>query len=709
MKPPFQVDFVLDQASVKVGSKLTGKIVLPNEAVSNSTKAGSIKAIQIHFLGWEETKATHVDKMHHTEGIDDHRNHRVVVRDKRDVCSLLLFEKYYTKGKSVDQIIPIDIRLPKDLPPSLRLSFAEAFGLQEPKPSPLSFVHVAEIGSINFITGDRSPDYAQIMYKVQVSIERRGFLKRKLNFDKVVPVLPKPTCLTVGAAWESVPTIQAPKLKKLLGRTGVARKIYVGVRLPTGQHVEIGQNLIVDLSVINMSRSTIDKVEMTLQEKYKWYAKRYSQVAGDHNKQAKSFGWLGDSVMDPQAEAAVTSDPSALQRKMRSELDQATHRQFLTIPYHCKPDFQGKLMNVTHVLNIHVTTKKMFGPTDINIPITLHLATSLPVAQATCETTVPTIQGHPFTPSGPIENQNQPNPYIHPNVSTHNPTTASSAMIHPNVECDGCKQYPLRGIRYHCEQGKHDYCQNCYNANSHMCFIDKNNLYNYTDVIYSQPFSSSYIQSPPHSAPSTTLPVAQGFHPMIERKVGDAAIWEDHPLPQAKGFQAWIGKQLLGSMGIDPYAPMSRQVPQVPFTPVPFTRPEDVCVNTLRTQLATHPDPVSVVVQNLQQSPSSGSWRALLSTLKPEDFGDIVGSVPVYHRQSPVAEKMVPYIHNFSCQHLLEALKQAQYNGVRNRMLATLTAYCIDYKQNKRRVNAVLSETEQAFFQSGFGYGRCCG
>jgi hypothetical protein len=171
-----------------------------------------------------------------------------------------------------------------------------------------------------------------------------------------------------------------------------------------------------------------------------------------------------------------------------------------------------------------------------------------------------------------------------------------------------------------------------------------------------------------------------------------------------------MAKQALRSMGVDPYAPMPRQVPLVPFTPVPYFRPEDVSLLALRTHLASHPDPVSAVTQFLQQPGAGPVWRKVVSTLSPQDFGDVVGSVPQDHRQSPVAEKLVPLVHNFSCHHLLEALKQAHCSGVRHRMLSTLTGYCVDVKKNKHRVKAELhSDNEEAFFNAGIRYGRRCG
>lgn len=308
---------------------------------------------------------------------------------------------------------------------------------------------------------------------------------------------------------------------------------------------------------------------------------------------------------------------------------------------------------------------------------------------------------------------------------------ATNEVIHPNVMCDGCKQFPLRGVRYYCAQGQHDYCQTCCTANGHTCTIDKGGLTLFGEA--PRPAFSACLESPPttalfsptqpvdavgspastpvnlHTNASSAQPAQQGFHPFLEGQVGSAAIWEGAPVPQGKGFGAWIGKAMLNSMGIDPYAPMAPQVPAIPFTPAPETGPEHVSVATLQIQLANFPDPVSLVTQHLQNGRTGALWRALISSLSPCDFGNLLGAIPVDYRQSPVAEKLVPYISNFSCLHLVHAVRQAKCAGVRHRMLLTLSAYCVDVRQNKRRVKAELQGMEPTFFKSGIQNGRHCG
>lgn len=44
-----------------------------------------------------------------------------------------------------------------------------------------------------------------------------------------------------------------------------------------------------------------------------------------------------------------------------------------------------------------------------------------------------------------------------------------SEMIHPGVECDGCGQFPIKGIRYKCTfLPDFDYCEHCEAQNNHQ-------------------------------------------------------------------------------------------------------------------------------------------------------------------------------------------------------------------------------------------------
>lgn len=682
-KNPFEAEILLDQEAVQTGSALRGRVVLPEEA-----NKASIKTIKILFVGQEKTQVTHRRTNSHSTDIDDHNHTPVTELEKYEVCNYTLLDKFYDKGQKVDQSLPFQFDIPENLPASVTLGMPDL-----------------KVG----LLFKKKCDYGVLFYRVKVKIERRGMLKGTLGYEKVVSVNTKPKTVTVGTPFEFLPQIKAPKIKKLFGRGNeAAKKIFIGARIPTGNHVLIGQNLTVDVSVVNLSKSPIDKVEMTVQEIHRWEANKYKKTGGD-NLVAKSFGWLGDSVMNPPPESASCSQPAELQRRMRKELDEGTHRQTLTVPNFAQAYFFGKLVSVTHVLRIHVKTKKEKGPADIEIPLTLLTSTS-----------------HASTPIGklvtPLTNRSKisartaviHNTPVSPTASGSKVTPQPTESIHRNVQCDGCQQYPLRGVRYHCPKGKHDYCLTCYEKNHRRCLIDRGDLTKFAGPTAAPLIqATSFDQANPYPLTQPTAPyppMTQGFHPLIDRKVGEAAVWEDSPLPQATGVSGWLGKQVLrATLNVDPYAPMARQVPPVPFAPIPPTRLEEVSVLTLRAQLSKHPDPVSVLVQDLQQPDSGSVWRALFAQLSPGDFGDIVGSVPQNYRQAPVAEKLVPMVHDFSCQHLVEALEQAHCDAVRNRMLATLTGYCVDLAQNKCRVKATLNETEQAFFRSGIGYGRLCG
>lgn len=49
---------------------------------------------------------------------------------------------------------------------------------------------------------------------------------------------------------------------------------------------------------------------------------------------------------------------------------------------------------------------------------------------------------------------------------------ADRMQLHRDVNCDYCQMRPIRGTRYHCDVGKHDYCSQCYKKNNGACPID---------------------------------------------------------------------------------------------------------------------------------------------------------------------------------------------------------------------------------------------
>ena len=455
-----------------------------------------------------------------------------------------------------------------------------------------------------------------------------------------------------------------------------------------------------DVSVVNTSRSQIERVTASIKEATRWKARRHWK-SQDVEMASKNFGWLDDSVMNPPQESAKQPKVGPhLEHEMRRELDQATHRQILTIPNNCHADFSSKLTSVKHFLLIEVISKNRFGPSNITVPLIVHARTELSTPAASAVGWQAEALPSPVVSTLPMVEAS-------PEIVEGTPIAEASGvgeMIHPDIECDGCQQYPLRGVRYRCAHLNHDYCHNCYASYNGRCVVDKTTLAVHHQA---QVTVSPYV--PTIDAASNISTENQGFHPIIEHQVGSAAIWEDNPCPQATGLGAWVGKTALRTMGVNPDASIPRQVPQVLFTPVPFTPPEHVSLQVLRTQLAVHPDPVSAISQHLQQPSTGYIWRNLLSRMSPADFGDMVGSVPQDFRQSPVAEKMVPLVHNFSLDHLLAAIKQARSDGARKRMLSTLSGYIVDLKKNRRKVRAELSDIDDAFFRAGLRYGRRCG
>jgi hypothetical protein len=45
-------------------------------------------------------------------------------------------------------------------------------------------------------------------------------------------------------------------------------------------------------------------------------------------------------------------------------------------------------------------------------------------------------------------------------------------QVHRSVMCDDCAVIPIRGTRFHCVVGKHDYCRRCRKKNKGTCPID---------------------------------------------------------------------------------------------------------------------------------------------------------------------------------------------------------------------------------------------
>jgi hypothetical protein len=711
-QPPFVVDIVLDQDTpAQVGSMLTGRVMLPPEAL---TEKAALKSIKVLFQGQEKTKVTYKRTSHDID--ENNTTHTYTVKEIKPVCSHVLLEEEYEKGQKKRSTVPFSFQLPSHLPVSAKLGFPDMkYGLIIKKKF----------------------DYAVLSYMVKVDIQRRGLLKGTLTYEKEVKVVPRQsTSITMGTPWEVIPTIQTPH-KGWFRRVKGKDKLYLAARLPHGNHYECGHNITVDLSVLNLSKKVvIEKVEVTLNERGRWTAKGHEQKL-ETLPVTKTFGWLGDAVMTPSPESAVQeSNGSQLETQMRNELLQGAHRQILTIPSTCQPDFSLQLMRCTHVLSINVKSNQWRPPT-LEIPIVLHPASSpspspsfqphsvpaMTIAGTSIGTEVPmsttssveclpvaVAQAVPVAVQGSLVPQ-----YGHSSMTNdeiHN-------VIHQNVQCDGCKQYPLRGVRYRCAHQNHDYCHKCSQLHDGLCIIDRTQLSvcqeNAPNIAPSVTVAAAVAPTTTTTSMTTPLapsvPQSQGLHPAIEAQVGSLAIWEDSPIPPDTGMGAWFAKQAVRhTMGVDLSAPMARQVPLVPFTPVPYIPPEHVSVAALCAHVQVHPDPVSCITQFLQQQPSGLVWVKLVSNLTPTEFGEIIGTVPELYRQSPVAEKLVPMVRPFTTEHLIKALQAAKCSGVRQRMLLSLTAYCVDKtKESNRKMKAELTDIEQAFYRRGIGYGRLCG
>ena len=208
---PFQVDIILDQSPVQAGSTLTGRLVLPNEALSEKA---AIKSIKILFEGQEKTQV-----MYQEASSSDHERYSATVKEKCGICSQILVENAYDKSQVARQTTPFQYSLPSNLPASVTL------------------------GHPNFEYGlifKKKADYAILSYKIKVEIQRHSLFKGTLKYNQIVQVVQRPDRLAiVGAPWEVVPTIKTPK-RTFFGRG--PRKIYIAARLSNGTHVEVEQN-----------------------------------------------------------------------------------------------------------------------------------------------------------------------------------------------------------------------------------------------------------------------------------------------------------------------------------------------------------------------------------------------------------------------------------------------------------------------------------
>jgi hypothetical protein len=346
---PFEVNIDLDQSSVQAGGKLTGRLVLPQEARSDKA---AIKSIRIFFQGQEKTQVSYRETSQNHSG-PEYQNHSytATAKEKSEICSHLLVENIYDKSKAILPTTSFQFRVPSHLPASVTLGFPDI-----------------KVGLIV----KKKADYAVISYKVKVEIQRRGLFKGTLTYDREIQVVEKsPSAVTIGSPWETIPEIKGPQ-KRLFGKAKEPAKIYVAARLPNGTHVEAGQNLPVDVSVVNNSKTEIEKVTVALIAASSWKARGHKQTC-ETDVTSKSFGWLGDAVMKPPPESVGQTQNSAkLAAKMKQELDAATHRQILTVPTSCHADFSRQLMSTHHFLLVQVKAKKWFGPSNVKIPIVIH-------------------------------------------------------------------------------------------------------------------------------------------------------------------------------------------------------------------------------------------------------------------------------------------------------------------------------------------------
>jgi hypothetical protein len=244
--------------------------------------------------------------------------------------------------------------LPTNLPPTLLLGSPESTNRRKPG------------------------QYASVSYQVKVVIEQHGFLKDSVTtFEQPVHVVknPKQAIKSAQAVYEYIPPVDVVPQKSFFGFQKNPRgKVYIAARLPDGVHVRAGQDFFVDLSIINCSKATIERVEIKLHKLLHWQA--HGRVVDlNHLMVTKIVGWLGVFVpYPPPAKAVVTAkDPIQIKQQMKRELIEATHRQLLSIPVQTQSSYRGKLLRVTYLLVIHVKTKQRFiAPSDVEIPLVVH-------------------------------------------------------------------------------------------------------------------------------------------------------------------------------------------------------------------------------------------------------------------------------------------------------------------------------------------------
>ena len=608
------VKFFLDQTVVEAGSILSGKLVLSPDAGSAKEP---IKEVNLVFEGTEESQVTY-----EVFSNDHHSSQKVIqtANEKQIIYSQLLVRKEFHKGEPVTtRSIPFRFELPVHLPSSV------ALGMPGMK--------------VKFLFAKRQADYAVLGYRLRVTVKRPGVFKRNLTFEETVDVI-KARDTWTRTPWQKVPQVDPKPPKKSLCCGGGGGEIFLAARLPTGTQVEMGQALPVDVSVINDSPLAIDHVQVSLVQYECWKAKRHKKKC-NYEVASKSFGWLGDTVMNPDKQSpSVGNNRKSYEKWMRAELIQADHRQTLTVPFSCSESFEGNLMNTRHELRIKVKATRWFGNPEIRVPISVHPCHDLASASTNPPPIAPEAAPIIQKPTAPVEA-----PKTTVAIANSLPTTASPTPSRPVV-----RQQPPGNL---------------------------------PSFIQAQVGSPKVWEGAP-------VPQATGltafFAKRLLRSMGVDPYAQPRTAPAGQEYEYPVSPK-----------PTAEDGTPIAVNAIPISE-GSVKVEVLVTQIAAAQDPVQRANELWQASPA---WRNLMGRLSPLEFGSVIAAVQQDFRQAPLAEFLAPIITPFSCQHLVEALHSAISGGVRNRMLATLPRCCKDIHENKKRVKAELNELERAYFNFG--------